>query len=170
MKTLIVTLLGLVAAAMSHAETLSVASLRPNEVIQVTFESSGCFNQSTDQYQITGDTAGRIWFSATAVIREWDKLQKKMVDRGTAPIGKVALTAEEVTGLDSLFRFYRQKHPGGCTLVEKAAVKYERDGVSIGTEEFTDASCMTQRIDDSNLMKQIVTFSKIKKRINPAKE
>ena len=185
-KTILCLLLGLAGASASRAETLSVASLRRDEVIDITFESSGCFNQSTDHYRITRDSAGRTWFEASTEVREWHKQQKKMLDRGTASIGKVALTAAEVAGLDSLFRFYRQKHPGGCTLVETAAVRYLRDGTSIGTEEFRDASCMTPRIDlclkdesyrhqlgegyDWELMKQIVPFSKIKNRIDPSKE
>ena len=167
-----------------RAETLTLSALRPNEVIKIEFASSGCFHQSTSRYEISRDTSGRIWFAASALIREWDKQQKRMVDRGMSPIGKVALTAEEMVGVDSLLKFYRQKHPGGCTNVDEITLNYERDGVSIGSEEFRDASCMTLSVDmylkdeemrrkvgdfDWELMKQIVTFSKIEKRINPPK-
>lgn len=131
--------LTLVWACPASAETLSVAALKANEKIVVTYSSSGCFHSFTKVYTISA--GAEKTFEAEDLVQKWNQEKQKREVIEVVKQGSLSLSENEAVGLDLLFEFYRSNPGGGCTTVDSVQVTYRRDGREIGAESFIDGSC-----------------------------
>ena len=123
------------------AQPISFRQFPAGDSIHVKFTSSGCFHYYT--YEFDFHRAVRVTATIARVgPREGERGNQREEGERTI-IGKVALSQDEIAGLDRLLAFYRWRHGGGCTTVDKIVVTQMSGGKAIASESFTDASCAT---------------------------
>ena len=54
----------------------------------------------------------------------------------------LALSVEDLAGIDRLFDFYRSDPRGGCTTIDDVAIRWFRGDAKVAAEHYTDGSCL----------------------------
>ncbi len=118
--------------------------LPKDEVWEVDYRSSGCFSSSRYVFSF------RRGQPLEAEVFHFKFNQKTNEDEKIS-LGKLRLTHSEASGLDNLFRFYRNKPVGGCTTLDVVDLVRFRAGKEVSREQFQDRTCSYEREDFTRL-------------------
>ncbi|WP_221030248.1 hypothetical protein [Actomonas aquatica] len=109
--------------------TLSIARLAPNEKVVFAIESTGCFNFSLHEFEISG---GRM---KGVRVTEMDRDAPDRTPGKQVMVG--LLTDAQVAGLDGFLKYLRANDELFSSTTQNALrVGYYRDGKMIGSEGF----------------------------------
>ncbi|MBK1826712.1 hypothetical protein [Haloferula rosea] len=105
--------------------------------LKVTFESQGCFHNSTTYFEFRGDSV-QVW----ELTGQFDQGKPaKKVNLGTVKLSKA-----DLEGLELLLDYYQAGPEGGCTTQDTIQLKLEKDGKVIATEKHVDGSCAASEV------------------------
>ncbi len=120
----------LVASASVMASDYTIASLGPDDWVDVRFMSTGCFHSS------------RAWFK----VKPGDVVTAELRDESGAELGSVDLSAADVVALDRLVAYYRGlKDDGACTTESTVTLVWLGPRIKGHVEPFVDATCAAPR-------------------------
>lgn len=94
--------------------------------------------------------------------RNAHRKRKPWPNRDWSQMPTLNLSQAEIDGLDRLLDFYRPVKRGFCTTVEYSSLFHQRDGKTIGIEEFVDDSCSIDRMTNLTTFGMLIdkSFSK----------
>lgn len=124
-------------------ERLMITELQDNELAVIDF------------FSVTGTrTIGRTYFVRGGETKVMTAHRNIIEIRNRVPhvvnkylLGDLALSADEVLGLESLLVFYSARIPGNCATRDTIQVEFYRDGKRIGQFKFQDDTCFTTEKD-----------------------
>jgi hypothetical protein len=126
------------------------SKLKRGDTLVVRFHTTGCFHDETHEF--TFRRAAELTVAVVQLPRDAARAGLGTTQTNRVDVGTLTLSKSDVAGLDRLMEYYRSKHDGFCTTVDRISFTQQRDGKTIATEEITDGSCQTFR------MKRLMTF------------
>lgn len=126
---------------------ISFQHIPPGETIEVSFKSTGCFHDESFVFIFQGGEVKVYRMEAG-----WRK-----------PMGTATLSKSQLSGLDHLMNFYRERRPGGCTTSDRIVVGRKKGDDFISRESFKDDTCATYE------MKELTTFTEIVSKLEKKK-
>lgn len=124
------------------AEPFSVSGLKGGELLEIHYESRGCFHNSITDVVIS---KGVVRFFD--IHMEWNEEKKEFVEVARNPVGQMALAEADAAGLDALLMFYAGEPGGGCTTVDEITVRLMVDGEVKREVDYTDGSCSADEVE-----------------------
>lgn len=97
-----------------------ISEMPPDSALEIRYESQGCFHHDV----------------RTIVVRANPEPQAE-ISRG----GTIALSREDIAGLDNLITFYRAGPGSGCTTRDDITLRWLRQGKPVLVETIVDESC-----------------------------
>jgi len=147
------TVMGLVSCALA-APYASFSGMSKTGTVVITFESQGCFHNTNHTIELKGTPTSTA--KITEVKYQWNDTAKKRARVGQKVLGEIPLSAQDIKGLEALLEFYRKGAPGGCTTIDQITINVMKDGKTLSTEKFSDASCATHEMKGVTIFPELI--------------